>query len=114
MSLGELRPEEVEPWRAQLTANIANWRMQWRALDLERRGKEAMLRAAEASSLRAGKYKPRTDRGPMDMAAVGAEQTKHRLGEVENLMQDFEFAITEAEAELAALPAPESGGEGDG
>lgn len=100
--------DELTAWRADIERNVAGFRSQLRAIDLEIRAKERALAVAEAGSLKAGKYKARAQNGGvMDVNANVANELRLKLIELETNAEVLEIAIVTAVEELDGLPIPE-------
>lgn len=102
--------DELRAWRDDLERNIRDWRAQYRGLALEAKSKERMLAIAQASSLKAGKYKGvrNRDGSPFDVHAGVTNDLKLKLVELETNMEALGVAIAVAREELADLPEPEA------
>ncbi len=107
--MDDVTPDADAIWRADLTANLAAWKAQWRGKDFERRSKEASLAIAQAGNLRAGKYtRVRDQNGNLiDYNLAAANSLMNDLAQLEISQEVLETSIATAEAELAAIEGVE-------
>lgn len=93
--------DTTEEWRAAVEDNLRKWDLERRAAELELKTKQALLRAAAASPLRAAKY----NRKGADFNESGKQVLNDRCAQLTFDIEVFDSLIAGAEEELATLSA---------
>lgn len=102
--------EVATAFRTQLAEEVKNAKLQWVALDHERRSLRAheLILIGPGRNIRSTAYQFRDQTGkPVNMKASGLNSVRARLAEIEHNTQQLELTIDEGEARLAELPEPE-------